>query len=246
MPMLKQVDFEVPNFRELATPPIAVPSYPDAVMALNPLAYWRMGELPGDALADETDNYPLTLTGSHTLGHAGAIANDDDSALYFFGGKATAASPVLPSATNAPFSIAFWARFPAGPISGGAMMAQYTGSTTGHTRVHIPSSGLMRLSVINGVDFYSNATIGSDWRFAVLSRSATGTLRWYIDGEPDAELTGSSFAIAPINFLIGNPALSNVVIYLDEMAIFDTDLTPPQVCWLHGLGRAQLALPPSM
>lgn len=246
MTILKQVDFEVPNFGELAQPPTLVPRYQDAVLAMDPLAYWRLGETSGATLADEAGTYPLTLTGNHTLGQDGAIANDDDGALYFFGGRANAAAPILPSTTNAPFSIAFWAKLPAGPISGGAMMAQYTSATTGHTRLHIPSTGLLRLTIINQVDFYSNATVSTDWQLVVLTRSASGTLRWFVDGQLDAELVGVNTTIAPINFLIGNPFTSQIVMFLDEVAIFDDELTESQVRWLNGLGQAQLALPPDM
>lgn len=246
MTILKQVDFEVPSLGEFAEPPISVPRYPDAVLAMNPLAYWRFGETTGTTLADETSTFPLTLTGNHSLGHDGAIENDGDGALSVFGGRATASAPILPSATNAPFSIAFWARFPPGPISGGPMMAQYTSSTTGHTRLHIPSYGLLRLTVINQVDFYSNSAVGPDWQLVVLTRAASGTLRWYLAGELDAELVGTDTTIAPINFLIGNPLFSQIVMYLDEVALFDDELTAAQVRWLNGLGQAQLALPPHM
>jgi hypothetical protein len=243
MTMLKQIDFEVPGFRELASPPVTVPSYPDAVMAMTPLAYWRLGEASGSTLADEIGSHPMTLTGDHALEQDGAIVNDDNQAIYFSGGEATASNPILPTATNAPFSIAFWVRLPTGPVSGGSIIGQYDGFGTGQTRLHVRSTSILRLSVINELDFFSNTAIDTSWRFVVLSRASSGMLRWYLDGQLDAEHSGTNTTIAPVNFYIGHKFNSMPPFFLDELAIFNDELTQAQIRWLDGLGRARLALP---
>lgn len=60
-------------------------AYRDAVMALGPLAYWRLGEASGSVAADETGAYPGTYVGSPTLGAPGALSGDVDTAVQFNG-----------------------------------------------------------------------------------------------------------------------------------------------------------------
>ncbi len=243
MTILKYVDFEVPNFGELALPSMAVPDYASAVMALTPLAYWRMGEQTGTTLADETGNYPLQLSGAHSLLQDGALTYDNNEAIHFSGAVATANAPLLPGGVNAPFSVAFWVRAPAGPIDGGAIMGQFTTTSIGHTRLHIPDDGRLRLTILNGVDVYSTQQIDTSWRFAVLTRSGAGLVRWFVDGQLDVEQSGGGDAIAPIDFLLGQVTTNSVNFFLDEVAIFHHELSADQVRWLYGLAMGQLALP---
>ncbi|MEM6257272.1 MAG: LamG-like jellyroll fold domain-containing protein [Planctomycetota bacterium] len=247
MAILKAFDFEVPAFGEFALPPFEVPRYQDAVMALNPLAYWRFGDNAGDALADETGTHPLTITGPHTPGQAGAIANDSDTSVFMSGGTARAASPVLPSATNAPFSIAFWIRRPLGAVFNGGFMGQFSGSyLAGELRLHLTANANLRFTQLNQFDFHSVQAIGTAWRFAVLTRSSAGLASWYLDGERDAAQPGAGASIPQNPFEIGTIDPNAPVFYLDEPAVFDFEMTSDQVRWLDGLGRASLALPPGV
>lgn len=108
MTILKHADFQVPDFREFASPPVAVPGYAQAVMALDPVAYWRLGEITGTTLSDQTGSHPMTLTGSgYTLGQSGALQIDDDAAIRLATGKAVTSEAVVPTSSGAAFSLLF-------------------------------------------------------------------------------------------------------------------------------------------
>ncbi|HEY3819332.1 MAG TPA: LamG-like jellyroll fold domain-containing protein [Polyangiaceae bacterium] len=60
--------------------------YRAAVLADAPLAYWRLGETSGTVAHDETGHgYDGTYTGTYTLGTAGALAGDANTAVTLDG-----------------------------------------------------------------------------------------------------------------------------------------------------------------
>jgi len=61
--------------------PVSSTVYRDAVLALNPVGYWRLGETSGTVAVDETGNNNGTYAGGATLGKVGAIGNDTDTAV---------------------------------------------------------------------------------------------------------------------------------------------------------------------
>lgn len=59
-------------------------TYVDAINVYNPTGYWRMGELSGSTAFDLSgNNVDGTYVGGVTLGQAGAIVGDDDTAVMF-------------------------------------------------------------------------------------------------------------------------------------------------------------------
>jgi hypothetical protein len=61
-------------------------AYRDAVLAKNPVAYWRLGEAAGPTAVDETGNgYDGTYFGAPTYGQPGAIQGDPNTAVQFNG-----------------------------------------------------------------------------------------------------------------------------------------------------------------
>ena len=57
--------------------------YEALVASLNPLAYWRLGEQQGTTAAEYAGGFLGTYNQAQTLGAAGAIANDSDTAVTF-------------------------------------------------------------------------------------------------------------------------------------------------------------------
>ena len=56
--------------------------YSSVVLAKGPVGYWRLGEASGPTAADASGNsYDGTYLGNPTLGQAGAIVNDPDTAV---------------------------------------------------------------------------------------------------------------------------------------------------------------------
>jgi hypothetical protein len=88
--------------------------YRDAVLADQPLAYWRMGKVDGIVVPDETGgNNGLVLGGTGDVATNGEGIFADDRAIRF-GGKSGHAIPSVPTAFlfngNEPYTIELWAR----------------------------------------------------------------------------------------------------------------------------------------
>ena len=243
MTILKQIDFEVADFGELALPPIDVPGYASAIHSLEPLAYWRLGEQSGTTFADQMGNDPLSFTGTHPLGQDGALLTDNDDAVLLDGVRAQTSGSVLPAGTGDPFSIAFWIRVPPGSINGGPFLGQFFSNISGHARIILDDDGRLRFLVTDESNFYSAEVVSETWRVVVLTRSASGVIRWYFDGQLDTQASGHDTAIFPTKFTVGALTSNLSVVYLDELAVFDEALSLDQVRWLNGLGLGQLALP---
>jgi len=92
MVILKHIDFQVPDFGELAAGPQLLPGYRSAILADEPIAYWRLGESAGSSAADETTAhhgaYKPSAAEAWTggaLGDPGALAFDTNTAAAFDG-----------------------------------------------------------------------------------------------------------------------------------------------------------------
>jgi concanavalin A-like lectin/glucanase superfamily protein/matrixin len=92
-------------------------SYRAAVLSDNPSGYWRLGEASGTTLYDETSNLSDgTYKNGPTLGTAGALSGDPNTAVTYSAGK-YASIPNAPALnpTNA-ITMEAWVK-PAGPMS---------------------------------------------------------------------------------------------------------------------------------
>jgi len=85
-------------------------SYRDIVMEDRPVAYWRLGEAPGELRArDETGNgNEGTFVGGVTRGAEGAIAGDPDTAIHLDGTGSVSIGDKLDFAGTVPFSLEAW------------------------------------------------------------------------------------------------------------------------------------------
>jgi hypothetical protein len=109
-----------------------VSAYRVAILADQPLVYWRMG-ISGMAsiVPDETGGgNDLVLQGSgHTLGHAGAIKDDDDTAIRFDGTQSYARASdarALDFAGGDAFTLECWAMRE--PLDGGSYFPHLLGN----------------------------------------------------------------------------------------------------------------------
>ncbi len=93
MAMIKHVDFEVQDFGELTTGPATHPGYLQAVLALNPLAYWRMGDAAPGPLTDLVAGHDATIVGTVNLQQNGLLLGDSDPCADFAGGRAEIGTP---------------------------------------------------------------------------------------------------------------------------------------------------------
>jgi hypothetical protein len=85
-------------------------SYSQQILLDGPVAYWRLGESSGTTATDEIGSHNGTYAGSPTLGQAGAIVNDDNTAINLNGSSQyvqISDDPEL-DINNQDFCVEFW------------------------------------------------------------------------------------------------------------------------------------------
>jgi hypothetical protein len=87
--------------------------YRGRVLADGALAYWRLGEASGTVARDERGTYPGAYEDTPTLGAAGAILHDVNTAVTFNGTSEFVTVPYNAALNSAAFSVEIWA-FPTG------------------------------------------------------------------------------------------------------------------------------------
>lgn len=81
----------------LSDPVVVDSSYRALVMSDGPAAYWRLGEASGTTAIDEMGASNGTYSGGFTLGAAGALANDPNTAVDFNGSTGQVSVPSAPT-----------------------------------------------------------------------------------------------------------------------------------------------------
>lgn len=85
-------------------------NYPGAILGDSPAAYWRLGEAPGATSGADTTGHGNTVTyqGPVTLGAAGAITGDPNTAVQFGSAGAVATRTATPVTATANWTLEAW------------------------------------------------------------------------------------------------------------------------------------------
>lgn len=257
MTVLKHIDFEAPDWGELALGPVDLLSFRNLLLSHSPELYWRLGESTGATVNDVSGNGRAgTYSNTPMLGQAGALAFDSDTAVQFAHGSSeyaeadsyqgvtgTSARTLLylykgaGSGTHASQQPHFgWGTGDAG----GLWMASVN-SNAGHG-----NTGAVRIGLGSGYRVGTTLINDDTWHLIVWTCPASGTMndvRLYVDGASES-FTGSSGSAA-INTGSNNVHVARWPYQadyasgtIDECAIFSTELTAAQVL---GLWRAAIA-----
>src|SRR5438093_824882 len=122
----------------IAVPPATravSPSYSATVLADSPVSYWRLGENSGTVAADSAGANTASIKSGVTLGTAGAIANDANTATTF-NGNVNAGSGTLALGRTGSKSADYFhgaideAAVYASALSAAAVSAHYSAGTT--------------------------------------------------------------------------------------------------------------------
>jgi len=218
--------------------------YATTVNALNPIAYWRLGESSGTTANDETGSYDGTYVNTPTLGTTGLIAGDDDTAVTF----AAASSEHVTTGTNVgdfdladSFTLLAWIT-PALDSSDDAIIANAYSAAGWELRV--TSANKIRFILIEDGGNYkgmdSSVLSGSHFVAAVWNGSA---ISLYVDGSLDnaTPVTGGTVTtITTANpvYIARDPNGNYFDGVLDEVTVFDSALSSDDVADLWTAGNA--------
>ena len=229
--------------------PVTSSAYRSAVLADNPIVYWRMGSAVR-TVPDETghgnDLLVQGASGSFELGAKGALVGDDDTAIRFDGrdgrGIATDAAP-FDFPQKAPFTIELWAMRE--ELEGGSPFQKILDHEVGSQQNRTGFSLQVVVDPVEGgvqaTGFEYNAYDGGDTR-ALGPLRPVGTWAHYAATFDGTKITvyvnGVAGSSVPLNgvptpamadLIVGGPASNPFPGTIDEVAIYD-----------HVLGAARI------
>jgi hypothetical protein len=230
------------------------PGYRSYVMADGPAAYWRLGESSGTTAVDEVGGGDGSYVNSPTLGQSGAMAGDANTATSLNGstGRVTVPAAATGPSVTGNLSVEAWIRPNPTQPAFSRVVARYNGTTVQYMLAYEGNGKYLRflLDVASGrPQAQSTAELRDGlWHHVVGTWDGT-TARLYVDGVVQTNTGPGSGAVQLSNTttVIGADSIpssyySGVV---DEVAVYDSDLSPAQILTHHqqgSLNRPTVAL----
>lgn len=223
-------------------------AYSDAINALSPIAYWRLGEASGVDAFDETGNHDGSYINTPTLGASSLITSDPiDTAVSFTAAQNEHVSVPHHADLNlgANFSIIAWAKFTTAPTFA-ALFGKYHGGT---------AKGFMLLVNFNNdnkprlwtKDTAATSVAGTSLVNDGITHMIVGTLeggigRIYVDGGPaenSASLQTPGANTAALKLADAGTTFSRPFNGVEDDAVaFDFALSPAQIANLYAIASA--------
>ena len=213
-------------------------SYRLAVLATNPISYWRLGEASGTVAVDEMGANNGTYIGAPTLGVAGLLASDPDTAVAF-----AAASTQYVSIAGVALAAGDWTVYAiVHPTSyAGVVNGIFAGEPAGVSLEFV--TGVLTVScsgVSNAAGSTASTPTGATYHVAATYVLATHTLTYYVNGvaagtstyNPSWSATAKT-AIIGLFDTFGDFPFDGTI---DEPAIWNRALSAAEVAALYAAG----------
>jgi hypothetical protein len=178
-----------------AAPSIAAKTYSATVLADHPVAYWRMDETTGTAMADASGNANNGhYVGVYTLGQHGAIAGDGSAAVAFDGQSGAASVLSSPSLQVNTVTIEAWIKKRAESGNGIYVAKNFQvggGAGTGWFQLlnsHDGGQLEFRVTSDGAPVVLSNSTLALNTWYYVVATYDGAVAKLYVNGKPDGEL----------------------------------------------------------
>jgi hypothetical protein len=220
--------------------------YNNAVSATSGLIdYWRLGELSGTNLNDVIGGRDATALNGLTLGTAGNLTIDPDTAATFDGTNDAAQASVNLSGTSK-LTLEFWLKWTTyanddklafeftpnfNNTSGGFLVNPNSSTSSGQFEV-----AMGRSTTRNSI-FFARPSAGVWHHYAIVFNAATlsPSITPYVDGKAvsfskgSSALGGGNFANSTLNFMSRNGSSLFGKGSLDEVALYSQALTATQI-----------------
>jgi PKD repeat protein len=214
-------------------------SYTSEVLADSPLAYWRLGEASGTTAADASGNGRVgSYLNTPTLGVAGALASDTNTAVGFNGTDEYVDVPYLAALNPAQMTVEAWA-YPTGGQGTYRSIVTSRDYAPGNARGYIlyaSSANTWQLWLGNGdwTVVYGPPIVLNQWTHLVGTYDGT-TARLYVNGALAAFSTTTYLqnALRPLRIASGATDKTSPQYYLpgrvDEVAVYGSALSATRV-----------------
>lgn len=215
--------------------------FSDAVLALNPIAYYRLNETVGPTLHDSGPNALNGTIGSAIGLNGPALIKSDPTARSFvFPGGApspnyNATIPPNPLLQPKHFSIAFMLELPSYPPSHTELIAASDNGSTYAFNIAVFGSNLGLY--MNSAGVYNISTLATGTHFIVATYDGSAVNLW-VDGVAGGAQPYAGGDITypnpSIGLVIGNPQSTTVIAgNIAEVGFFSYGLSPAQVHTLN-------------
>ena len=211
-------------------------TYRRAVVNTGPVGYWRLGEASGTVAHDEMGANNGAYVGSPTLGVAGLLTGDSDTAVTLDGATQLIRVPAAGAFNIGDVgTMAMWINGGSNNylMSRGNQSMALDLSATGHlqlTKSNVADMVASTIAVGAGNHFVAGTKNGADLHLYIDGVDVTGVVTNATCGNPIFDLTiGSDIPVGtPNNFYTG---------ILDEPAIWNRALSPAEIAMLNAIGR---------
>ena len=207
--------------------------YVEQTLLTTPLRAYRLDEASGTVMTDISGNAQNgTYVGAPTLGVAGSVSGDPDTASSFNGTSQRATFPVsgLPTG-NAPWSLRIACKYSSAPASAAALLNFGTwGTTKASPHIGMSTGGGVYAGTYSGDTAATSALSTGAWHHVVATWDGT-TLRVYLDNVAGPTATPGTLSVGTHGAAIG-ASESGAAWFggtLDEAAVWGVCLTPAQI-----------------
>ena len=223
--------------------------YSDTVLADNPLAYWRLGDAALPTAKDEigagNGNNPGTCVNSPSLGQAGGLVGDPDTAVRLSSGSAQYVN--IPDAAvfdfsggthGQPFTLEAWVK-KASNFSYSRLIDKTQAGVAQGYGLDMRDAGFRMLGTTNGSFSYNTAGNTTDWFHVVAVSNGAGTAEVFVNGQSIGTAGFSSLNpwTGPLRIGADSGGGSNLNATVDEAAVYGYALTPDQIAHHHSIGQ---------
>lgn len=219
-------------------------TYKWAMLNLNPLAYWRLGEPSGTNAADASGNgHTGTFAGTPILGAAGLLAGDTDTAVGMSAGNYLGAIDNTAFRLTSAFSVVAWLKTSSATeqfIIGSYQSGQAKGwdlRANPYPEMHLRGS--------SEIDYWAPAAVMPSMADGAIHMLAfvngLSAISGYLDGTWRADTTGiwtpTVQTAQPVRIGMQDGGVCPLIGTVDEIAVFGRALSAGQIAMLYGTGK---------
>jgi concanavalin A-like lectin/glucanase superfamily protein len=208
--------------------------------------YWRMAETSGTSLADGIGSHAATTAGSPTLGVAGGLGSDSNTAVSFDGTNDTASAALNLSSYSA-ITVEFWLKWNSFTFNDDMAMEFTPNSTNTNGGFFIQPNAIEQLtrfgvgigrSTSRNSSFFArpSANVWHHYAFVLDSKAAAAQqVIPYVDGapvsytKPNSGTGAGNFASSTLYFMSRGGSSLFGAGSLDEVAIYNRALSAAEV-----------------
>ena len=226
--------------------------YSTMILADNPLAYWRLGEAAGPAVADSSGNGNNgTAEPGVVFGAASLVSQETDTAATFAGtDRIVTAGFEKFGAGASGFTAEYWITLNAAPTSFSNIVGDGEGGGDFYFMNYLTTTGQIRphYSFANtpvSTDSNTQLQVGQTYHVATTWDSATGESNIYIDGALDKSIVVSTNTPSNTNnavFIGRDNREPGGNFTLDEVAFYDRPLSFGEVSEHFSGGQPTIGL----